>query len=337
MPFKIVDAKRERTPLILAVSGPSSSGKTYTACELAVGVQRVTGGRIGLADTEARRGLHYADLFRDSNNLPMRYLDFEPPFGPLRYLEAFDQLIADGCKVIVADSMTHEHNGEGGVMEQIDALLDKWCGDDWKKREANNQRAHGKIKPLRRQLNNRIVQLGRGGTVFILCYRANVGSKPDKDRDGKNIVRSTGLKQETTSNLIYEVTQGFLLRHGCEGVPDLHAETAEEGVVTKNPLQFRGWFKDGERLTRDHGEKMARWAEGGAGANVQSKPASAPASSTPEMPADEFTDVLDQLRLAPDIDSAKFIANKHRAGFSKAQGGQVRAVLDGWGGQVGAQ
>ncbi len=331
MAFKIIDAKRERSPLILAVSGPSGSGKTYTACELAVGCQKVTGGRIGLIDTEARRGLHYADLFRDSNNLPMRYLDFEPPFGPLRYLEAFEQMISEGCKVIVADSMTHEHNGEGGVMEQIEALLDKWCGDDWKKRDASNQRAHGKVKPMRRKLNNRLVQLGRGGTVIILCYRANSGAKPDKDADGKSIVRQTGLKQETTSNLIYEVTQGFLLRHGSQGVPDLHPQTFEEGVVVKNPVMFRGWFKDGEQLKREHGEKMARWAEGGDGANVQPKKAAAPpTSTTPEMPTAEFDDVIDQMKLAPDLDSAKFIANKHRAGFSKAQGAVVRSTLENW-------
>ena len=264
--FSIVDGKRERTPMILSLGGPSGSGKTYSACRLAVGAQQITGGRIGLVDTEAKRALHYIERFKDSEGRPIRYIDFAPPFGPLDYMAAIEQLIADGCMVIIVDSMTHEHSGDGGVMEQIESWLDEKCGDDWKKREAMNQVAHARIKPQRKKLNNRIVQLGRGGVLIILCYRADDGYKPAKKPDGKTEIRATGLKAETTSKLVYDVTQGFMLRHGSDGVPDLKATTPEEGVVAKNPIQFRGWFKEGEPLSEEHGRKLAEWAAGGASA-----------------------------------------------------------------------
>jgi hypothetical protein len=58
------------------------------------------------------------------------------------------------------------------------------------------------------------------------------------------------------------MTQRFLLRPGCDGVPDLQPDNESERLMTKNPAQFRDFMRQGTRLSADLGEKFARWAKG---------------------------------------------------------------------------
>lgn len=264
--FDIKPGKRERTPLIITITGPSGTGKTYSGLRLARGIQRVIGGKLGFVDTEARRGLHYVDTFAIDE-----YVDMEPPFGPLDYMDAIEQVINKGAKVVVVDQMTHEHSGEGGVMDQIDRWLDDQCGNDWKEREKMNMIAHARVKPQRKALNNRLVQLGRDGVMLILLYRARDIVKPmtkaEKEEAAKKGqpagIRDLGLQPETTSPLIYETTIGFLLKPGADGKPTILAKAAtdEEKTVAKTPAQFRSWDLSAQ-LDEAMGEKLARWAQG---------------------------------------------------------------------------
>src|SRR6185503_15959759 len=96
--FEDRPATREKTPLLLGLVGPSASGKTYSALRLATGIQRVCGGEIFMIDTEARRGLHYADKFK------FRHIAFGAAFSPLDYLEAIEHCTKKGAGVIVVDS-----------------------------------------------------------------------------------------------------------------------------------------------------------------------------------------------------------------------------------------
>lgn len=271
--FEDSPAVRERVPLLLGVYGASGSGKTFSALRLATGIQRVTGGDIFVIDTEAKRALHYADIFK------FRHVPFNPPFGPLDYLAAIQHCIAKGARVLVIDSMTHEHSGEGGVMDQVDKYLDAKCGDDIKAREKNFMRAMVKPKGQRRTLTSRIVQLGING---VFCYRAHEKIKPVSGKEPENL----GWVPETTSPLIYEMAQTFLLDPGSDGVPTFSTDKRAEGMLIKSPQQFRGWFKDGQRLDEDMGERMARWSAGGPGATAAEAAAAAqPRIATGRAPA----------------------------------------------------
>jgi hypothetical protein len=110
--FEDHEAKRGAVPLLVGLVGPSSGGKTFSALRLATGIQRVTGGDIFVIDTESRRSLHYADQFK------FRHVPFPAPFGPLDYLAAIEYCVKRGAKVVIVDSMSHEHEGPGGVLEQ---------------------------------------------------------------------------------------------------------------------------------------------------------------------------------------------------------------------------
>lgn len=267
--FEDKPAVRERVPLLLGLVGPSSSGKTYSALRLAAGMQRVIGGDIFFIDTEARRGMHYADRFK------FRHVDFQPPFGPLDYLAAIEHCLNQGAKILVIDSMTHEHSGTGGVMDQAEAWLDQKCGDDWKKRQAMQMLAWVKPKQQRKKLNAAIVQLGLNA---IFCYRAHEKIKPVRGEEPEKL----GWQPETTSTLHYDMVQRFLLPPGCDGCPSFFPETDAEKRMAKNPEQFRDWFKPGVQLSEDIGERLARWAAGDASRKPLPGEAELLAATTPD-------------------------------------------------------
>jgi RecA/RadA recombinase len=106
--FDIRPAVRQKVPLLLGLAGPSGSGKTYSALRLAAGIARVAGGDVVVIDTENRRAQHYADQFT------FQHIDFAPPYGPLDYLAALQTAERTRPACIVIDSLSHEHDGEGG-------------------------------------------------------------------------------------------------------------------------------------------------------------------------------------------------------------------------------
>ncbi len=278
--FEDKPAVRARVPLLVGLCGPSSSGKTFSALRLATGMQRVIGGDVFFIDTEARRGLHYADRFK------FRHVPLEAPFGPLDYLACIEHCVARGANVIVIDSLTHEHSGIGGVAHQSEKYLDDKAGDDFKKRDKLKMLSWVKPKRERAQLNARIVQLGIN---LVCCYRAKDKIKPSETGGSPD---KLGWQPETTSDLHYDMTKTFLLPPGCRGVPAQQPVTEAEKRLAKDPAQFEGWFRPGEPLSEDMGERMARWAAG------DSAPYTFPrgehkGKAVTEVPADYLTRLLE--------------------------------------------
>src|SRR5262245_49677002 len=126
--FESKPAVREQTPLLLGLVGPSGTGKTFSALRLATGIQRVSGGDIFMIDTEAKRGLHYAERFK------FQHLSFASPFSPLDYMAAVEHCVSKGARIVLIDSLSHEHEGPGGVLEMHEAELNRLAGDNWEKR-----------------------------------------------------------------------------------------------------------------------------------------------------------------------------------------------------------
>lgn len=305
--FEDAPAVRRQVPLLVGVTGPSGSGKTYSALLLATGMQRVIGGEIFAIDTEARRMLHYADRFK------FRHVDFQAPFGPLDYLAAIEHCVRQGAKILVIDSMTHEHNGEGGVMDQVDTYLERKCGDDEGARKRHFMLAMVKPKQQRKALNTRIVQLGINA---VFCYRAADKIKPIPGKEPEKL----GWQPETTSPLVYEMAQRFLLSPAGDGRPVVNPETNAEKLSVKSPEQFRGWFAPGMQLNEDLGEKLARWAAGGDGATA--RPRVVAGTESPETKRDA---VLAAIEMAPDLEA---LAELRRRGGPKQFADQLRAAFD---------
>lgn len=247
--FETTHAVRTAVPLLIGITGGSSSGKTYSMLRLLMGIQRVVGGKVGVIDTEHRRCLHYADEF------DFEHMDLKPPHGPLDYDEAIAYMVSIGVTTLGVDTMTHEHSGDGGVMDQSEKWLDKQCGDDYKKRKRLFMASLVEPKKQRKQLNRHILHLGINA---VLCYRAAEKIKPVKGDEPERL----GWQPDTTSTLHYDMTARFLLEPGSDGKPTLDPENPRERLLVKSPSQFRGWWKPGMQLSEDVGETMARWAAG---------------------------------------------------------------------------
>lgn len=120
-------AKREKQKALIGIAGPSGSGKTVGALLLAYGMMKEAypdatneelWQKIGIADTEHRRSKTYeGQLFGDVKIGQFFHIDFKPPYTTERYTYAIQALIKAGCEVVITDSLSHQWQGEGGVVE----------------------------------------------------------------------------------------------------------------------------------------------------------------------------------------------------------------------------
>ncbi len=246
-------AVRERTPLLVGLVGPSNSGKTFSALRIATGIQRVSGGDIFVIDTEARRSLHYAEDFS------FRHVPFGAPFSPLDYLAAIEHCVKKGAGTIVIDSMSHEHEGPGGVLEMHAAETAR-LAKQWKTSEdAAKMSAWGKPKSERRRLINSMLQIECN---FILCFRAKPKLKVVRGKQPEQL----GFMPIAGDEFVYEAVLKLLFLPGANGVPTLQSEHEGERAMIKIPKQFTSVVS---QLAREHrqvdeslGEQLARWAAG---------------------------------------------------------------------------
>jgi len=259
-------AKREQVPLLIGLVGPSGSGKTFSALRLATGIQRVSGGEIYVIDTESRRALHYADRFN------FRHLQFDAPFSPLDYLAAIDHCVKKGAKTLVIDSMSHEHEGPGGVKEWHDDEVEMMSGGNEEKAKRVNVLAWAKPKAARRRLINAILQ---HNCNYIFCFRAQQKLKMVKG--GAPEPRGWQPITDPQGGYNYEMTLGCLLLPASDGVPTWQPEHDNEGMI-KLPAQFLDIFKEGPQLSEYIGEKLGQWAAGGTEKTVVAATVSRPAT-----------------------------------------------------------
>jgi ABC-type dipeptide/oligopeptide/nickel transport system ATPase subunit len=240
-------------PLLIGLTGPSGGGKTYSALRLATGIQTVTGGDIYFIDTESRRALHYADQFK------FKHVPFDAPFGSLDYLAALQFCVKQGAKVVVVDSMSHEHEGPGGMVDLHDQIALRMSGGDAAKLERVKMLAWSEPKQKRRQLINGILQLNAN---FIFCFRAKNTSKPIKGKNGRTEVEAMGFMPIAGEEFVFEQTLNALLMPGAGGVPTWFSEQIGERTMIKLPEQFKFLADRHTPLDEKIGASLARWAAG---------------------------------------------------------------------------
>lgn len=248
--FTDTDGVRGHVPLLGGLFGPSSGGKTFSALRLATGIQRVSGGDIYMVDTEAKRGLHYADRFK------FRHVSFDPPFGSLDYLAAIKHCVSKGAGVTIIDSMSHEHIGRGGYLETHENELDRIAGNDWSKREKVNFLAWAKPAQARQRMITEILQLN---TNLIFCFRAKEKIKLSPGKP----VTEMGFMPLAGEELLFEMTVNALLLPKADGVPTWRSDQIGERLCMKLPEQFKAIFAESKSLDEDIGQKLAEWAKGG--------------------------------------------------------------------------
>ena len=122
---EIRKAARPKAKLRVGMSGPSGSGKTYSALLIAKGITN-DWSKIVLIDTENHSGELYSHM--GGYNVA----SIEAPYTPEKYIEALDACAKAGMEVCIIDSVSHEWDGKGGLLEANELLgQTRFKGNNW--------------------------------------------------------------------------------------------------------------------------------------------------------------------------------------------------------------
>jgi hypothetical protein len=229
--IEIRTAERKKAKLRIGLSGPSGSGKTYSSLRVAHGLAG-SWEDVLLIDTENGSGELYSDLG------PYKIITLEAPFTPERYIEAIKAAEDAGMKAIVIDSVSHEWDGPGGVLEANERLAAaKFKGNTWA--------AWSETTPRHRRFIETIVS----SKAHILT---TARSKTDTIQTEDKKVKKVGMKEIQREGFEYELTVNFTLdRDGNYAI----ASKDRTGLfINRDPFV----------LEEETGQELLAWSDSGA-------------------------------------------------------------------------
>jgi hypothetical protein len=173
--MKIETAKRSRLSMKICLSGPSGSGTTYSALQLARGFSD-SWENICLIDTEQGSASLYSNLG------PFKVINLEAPFHPKRYNEALQLAVEAGMSVVVIDSISHEWSGKGGCLEIHEQTMQRM-------KIPNSFAAWGSVTPLHQDFLDTITR----AKVHVICTARSKTEYVLVDRNGKQTPQKVGM------------------------------------------------------------------------------------------------------------------------------------------------
>jgi AAA domain len=225
--MKLEQASRKQSKVRLGIQGPSGSGKSVGALQVAFGLTN-DWSKVSVIDTEYGSANLYSHLG------PYNVLSLTAPFSPAKYEEAIHTCESAGMEVIIIDSISHEWDGIGGILDIHSSMA------------GNSFTNWGKLTPR----HNAFVQTILQSPCHILV---TIRSKQDyvlADKNGKMVPEKVGLKGVQRDGLEYELTTLFELdiKHFATSSKD---RTSLFGGVSE--------FK----LSQDIGRKLLEWCNQG--------------------------------------------------------------------------
>ncbi len=116
-------ATRKQISMKIAVTGPTGSGKTFSALRLAKGI--ADGGRVAFLDTENGSASLYSGSVVDFQGRPHQFdfdvIEIAPPFTHDKFIRGIESAVAGGYKVVVIDSASHFWEGVLDKKSKMDA------------------------------------------------------------------------------------------------------------------------------------------------------------------------------------------------------------------------
>jgi predicted nucleotidyltransferase len=221
--MQLQTAERKKAKIKLGLQGPSGSGKTYSALLLAYGLCG-DWTKIAIIDSENRSANLYANLGK------YNVVDLQSPFTPERYIEAINICEKASMEVIIIDSISHEWEGIGGLLETHSNM------------QGNSYTNWNKITPRHNSFIQHILQ----SPAHII---GTIRSKQDyvlAEKNGKMVPEKVGLRGITREGLDYEFTLVFELdmKNNCTATKD-------------RTSLFMG--KPDFKVTPDVGKKILEW------------------------------------------------------------------------------
>ncbi len=220
--------------------GPSGAGKTFSALIMAFGMMREAypqlrdeevWEKVGLADTEHERSLLYfgSDIDEDTKVGEFLHINFEPPYTTARYQEAVMALKQAGAEIIVIDSLSHNWQGEGGIVETHGAM------------SGNSFQNWGKLAP---QTSSLVKTLTRNDVHIIATLRTKQEYAMELNDKGKQQPVKIGTKPVQKDEMEYE----FMLNLNVD--MNHMAKASKDNTHLFGEEEFQVTINDGRRLFR---------------------------------------------------------------------------------------
>lgn len=235
-------AERKKAKLRLALSGPSGSGKTTGALLIARGL----GGRIAVLDTERGSASLYADI------VDFDVVELGPPYTPERYIDVIRAAEKAGYDTLVLDSITHEWNGSGGILEIVDSVA--------KAKFRNNTYAAWNEGTPRHQ---KFIDAMLASTMHIIAtIRSKAAYVETEKANGKKSIEKQGAAPQQRDGLEYEFT----------AVLDI----CVDGNFANASKDRTRLFRDPFVITEATGQALRNWLESGVEATQQQQQNTSP-------------------------------------------------------------
>ncbi|MBI9093076.1 MAG: AAA family ATPase [Desulfobacterium sp.] len=243
--LNIRKAQREGARMVIGLAGSSGSGKTHTALILGYGMTNFDSSKVGLLDTENKRGSLFADVLKNDKGEVQPFLigDLVPPFSPDRYATAIKEFEAAGVEVLIIDSITHEWEGTGGCGEIADNFI---AGN-----AARTALGWARSKKEHKKLLNTLLQCDMD---IICCVRAR---EQTSFQNPKKPV-SLGVQPIQEKNFMFEMTVSILMMNEgtqqrtlkCPGDLKPYFGRGDGYITSQDGLALRTWVGSGTKVDK---------------------------------------------------------------------------------------
>lgn len=272
-----VPSVRGEEPLLIGLIGPPGGGKTVSALRLASGMRAVRPGPVVLIDTENGRSKKYSPAVINGVRQPadparlifdFHRVDLTPPFRSLDFLAAIKAQLSLNPAAIIVDTMSDEHEGEGGYLEFHDEIVNTPKGKPGYV-GGNEWAAWSAPKAARKRLISGLMQIK---TPLLFTFRAREKTKTEPGRNGgKDRIVNIGFMPVSPLEIVHTLDLACILPPRADGVPVWSSEKVGEDFVAKLPAFLAPLIQQGA-LSEATGAALARWAMGEAPAATTDKP-----------------------------------------------------------------
>lgn len=236
MAIQIKKASRQQVKIKIALSGPSGSGKTMSALKIAFGLCG-DWEKICVIDTENRSSQLYSHL-GDYN-----VIELEPPYTPERYIEAIKAIKSEGMEAAIIDSVSHEWEGKGGMLEMHNNMPGN-SFTNWSKLTPR----HNAFIDTILHTDIHIISTTRSKTDYVLV-----------EKNGKQVPEKVGMKAITREGFEFDQTISF----------DLDIKNFANASKDRTGLFYN---KPAFVPSEETGRLIKQWCESGSAFIAESKP-----------------------------------------------------------------
>lgn len=249
MDFNAHKATRHQKKLRMALMGPTGSGKTWTALEVATGI----GGRVCMIDTENKSSELYADKFA-FDVIDLRAAGGRMAFAPDSYVKAIEWA-ARQYDVVVVDSLSHAWEGENGALDMVD------------KKAGQGGNTFAGWKDVRPEMRKLIAAITGCKAHLIVTLRTKTEWVLETNAKGRQVPRKVGTKPVMADGIEYEVDVAL----------ELDSDNKASVVKTRcADLSGREIVRPDSAL----GQEIGAWLNGGSAPAKASEPAASPAEAS---------------------------------------------------------